>query len=413
MAAEARTLGNEATANATAADWIVINTCTVTREAERDSRQKVRSAHARNPAARLALTGCWATMEPERAAAFPGVALVIPNTGKQTIAAILTAEGGIPARARRRLRRPVSGAGPAPTLKCRTAATTLAPTASPGWRAGRSAAATRTGSIADILAAESAGAKEAVLAGVHLGAWGKDLGSGFGSRAAAGIGADAHIDPAHPAFLARAVGSAPGIFRAMAGPAPVPASAPAAAIRLRLDAAPDGAPHDAGGFRAHRGCGPRGDPRPRGDQRCDGRLPRRKRSRVPREPRIRGAHELRAAACFPFLAAARDRGCTNALCHPAAGDSPAGLLARQSADRASDSFARRFLGREMDVLWEADTRCGLRRGLTGNFLRVRVQSDSILPNTFSRVKLTAVDRGEMVGELEINISPQRRKARKE
>jgi hypothetical protein len=30
---------------------------------------------------------------------------------------------------------------------------------------------------------------------------------------------------------------------------------------------------------------------------------------------------------------------------------------------------------------------------------VRVQSDSIPPNTFSRVKLTAVDSGEMIGDL--------------
>jgi threonylcarbamoyladenosine tRNA methylthiotransferase MtaB len=74
-------------------------------------------------------------------------------------------------------------------------------------------------------------------------------------------------------------------------------------------------------------------------------------------------------------------------------------LVRPSANYAADAFARGFLGREMDVLWEADTRCGLRRGLTSNFLRVRIQSETIAPNTFSRVRLTAVERGEMVGEL--------------
>ena len=49
MTAEVRNRGHQVTADAAAADWIVINTCTVTREAERDSRQKARSAHARNP----------------------------------------------------------------------------------------------------------------------------------------------------------------------------------------------------------------------------------------------------------------------------------------------------------------------------------------------------------------------------
>jgi hypothetical protein len=53
----------------------------------------------------------------------------------------------------------------------------------------------------------------------------------------------------------------------------------------------------------------------------------------------------------------------------------------------------------MDVLWEADTRFGMRRGLTGNFLRVRVRSETIAPNTISRVKLMSLEKDEIIGEL--------------
>ncbi|MBX6742235.1 MAG: tRNA (N(6)-L-threonylcarbamoyladenosine(37)-C(2))-methylthiotransferase MtaB, partial [Acetobacteraceae bacterium] len=64
------------------AGTIVVNTCAVTAEAERQARQAIRSAHRKNPEARILVTGCAAQINPERWAALPGVARVIGNAEK-------------------------------------------------------------------------------------------------------------------------------------------------------------------------------------------------------------------------------------------------------------------------------------------------------------------------------------------
>jgi threonylcarbamoyladenosine tRNA methylthiotransferase MtaB len=52
---------------------VVVNTCAVTAEAERQARQAIRRAHRDNPGARIIVTGCAAQIAPERWAAIPGV----------------------------------------------------------------------------------------------------------------------------------------------------------------------------------------------------------------------------------------------------------------------------------------------------------------------------------------------------
>lgn len=69
-------------ANTEAADLYLINTCTVTREADRQARQEVRKAVKRNPEALVVVTGCYAQMDPEACAAIPGVDLVLGNDQK-------------------------------------------------------------------------------------------------------------------------------------------------------------------------------------------------------------------------------------------------------------------------------------------------------------------------------------------
>ena len=45
-------------------DWIVVNSCAVTNEAVRQTRQAIRRAHRRRPDARILVTGCAAELEP-------------------------------------------------------------------------------------------------------------------------------------------------------------------------------------------------------------------------------------------------------------------------------------------------------------------------------------------------------------
>jgi len=63
-------------------DWIVVNSCAVTNEAVRQTRQAIRRAHRQRPDARILVTGCAAELEPATFAVMPGVSRVVGNTNK-------------------------------------------------------------------------------------------------------------------------------------------------------------------------------------------------------------------------------------------------------------------------------------------------------------------------------------------
>jgi threonylcarbamoyladenosine tRNA methylthiotransferase MtaB len=62
------------------ADVVVVNTCSVTAEADRAARAYIRRAHRLNPAARIVVTGCLAQRAPEELAGMEGVAAVVGNS---------------------------------------------------------------------------------------------------------------------------------------------------------------------------------------------------------------------------------------------------------------------------------------------------------------------------------------------
>ena len=68
-------------------DTVVVNTCAVTAEAVRKSKQEVRKLRRAHPGARVVVTGCAAQTEAETFAAMPEVDLVLGNTEKMTPAA--------------------------------------------------------------------------------------------------------------------------------------------------------------------------------------------------------------------------------------------------------------------------------------------------------------------------------------
>ena len=61
---------------------IIINTCAVTAEAERNARQTIRRLHRENPKNRIVVTGCAAQLNPESFASLKGVDRVVGNTEK-------------------------------------------------------------------------------------------------------------------------------------------------------------------------------------------------------------------------------------------------------------------------------------------------------------------------------------------
>ena len=75
----------ELTAQAGLTGAVIVNTCAVTAEAVRKSRQEIRKLRRANPDAKLIVTGCAAQTEPESFAAMAEVDSVIGNTEKMRL----------------------------------------------------------------------------------------------------------------------------------------------------------------------------------------------------------------------------------------------------------------------------------------------------------------------------------------
>lgn len=106
MSVETITLGcrlnfaeSEAIARAATRDgkWIVVNSCAVTNEAVRKSRQEIRRAHRARPDAKILVTGCAAELDPNLFSAMPEVSEIVGNTNKLKSLSAVDAKTPVPA----------------------------------------------------------------------------------------------------------------------------------------------------------------------------------------------------------------------------------------------------------------------------------------------------------------------------
>ena len=178
-------------AAASDADLIVVNTCSVTSSADQGTRQIVRKIARENPAARIVVTGCYATRRPGEIADLPGVVQVVPNDRKDDLVRDIGLAAPKPARAKAGLTTAqrfgegdgACGADIAPGLAGRTAFTLRVQTGCdqacsyciiPTTRgAGRSRPLPEVLSEIDRVAVS--GYREIAITGVHLGSYGRDL----------------------------------------------------------------------------------------------------------------------------------------------------------------------------------------------------------------------------------------------
>jgi len=93
-------LGGLKEANPEESQITVINTCTVTAAADAEARQVIRRLQRENPAGRILVTGCYAQRASDEIARLPGVAWVVGNSHKHTVAEILLRESARPAPAK-------------------------------------------------------------------------------------------------------------------------------------------------------------------------------------------------------------------------------------------------------------------------------------------------------------------------
>ena len=85
IAASLRSRGLDPAAGAETADVVILNTCSVTADADRSARAYVRRVKRQNPEARVIVTGCYAQRAAEEVAALDGVDAVAGNSHKALV----------------------------------------------------------------------------------------------------------------------------------------------------------------------------------------------------------------------------------------------------------------------------------------------------------------------------------------
>jgi threonylcarbamoyladenosine tRNA methylthiotransferase MtaB len=177
MAEQLAAEGVQAVNEGQAPQLVVVNTCTVTREATKASRMAIRRAKKRYPGAKVVVAGCYAVSNREEVEAIEGVDVIIDNDDKERIGDILA--GHTSTLPLLQIGRPVET-----TTAPKVRANLKAQTGCDEWCSFCIIPTTRgplRSMDEDALVAEAgrrvaAGARELVLTGVHLGKYTYDHG---------------------------------------------------------------------------------------------------------------------------------------------------------------------------------------------------------------------------------------------
>ena len=177
---DCRAHGFQLAADAAQADLVVINTCAVTAESVRKSRQVIRRAQRANPLAKLVVSGCYASLASADIGAELGVDLVVANQEKDRLIPLMAKRLDLPvmpAIATQPGENALLGHGRHRAFVkvqdgCRYRCAFCIVTKARGEERSRPVAEI----IDEINALHADGVQEAVLAGVHLGGYGSDGG---------------------------------------------------------------------------------------------------------------------------------------------------------------------------------------------------------------------------------------------
>lgn len=174
-----RSNGHQIVQSSPDADVVVLNTCAVTNEASAKSRRLMNRLYRDNPAAKLVVSGCYATLQADEVADNLGVDLVVPNDQKDQLPEqvmkafelpimpkIVTepGESGLFIRGRHRAFIKIQDG-------CRYRCTFCIVTVARGAERSRQEADI----IDEINQLSQQGIQEIVLTGVHVGGYGSDL----------------------------------------------------------------------------------------------------------------------------------------------------------------------------------------------------------------------------------------------
>ncbi len=197
------------------ADFVILNTCTVTAAADSQAREAIRKIHRANPTARIIVTGCYAQRAPEELAALDGVACVVANSRQHEIPALIAGEAACVDGAQGKREQKdfvpldaieqdgmslaqgaakiltsdifaqtsvqlapaslMAGERTRPILKIQDGCNNRCAYCVIPFVRGRSRSLTPDAVVAEVREMVRAGAKEVVLSGINLGSYGRDL----------------------------------------------------------------------------------------------------------------------------------------------------------------------------------------------------------------------------------------------
>ncbi len=175
-----QTAGHQITREQQQADLIIINSCAVTQDAVRKSRQLIRRIHRENPTAKIVASGCYVTLNADEAANLLGVDLIVGNSDKDNLVSLALEVLDIPSM-------PALATEPAEIslfsrgrqrafLKvqdgCRYRCTFCIVTVA----RGEEKSTPIENIVTDINRLVAEGVKEVILTGVHLGGYGAEIG---------------------------------------------------------------------------------------------------------------------------------------------------------------------------------------------------------------------------------------------
>lgn len=177
MAEDLATRGVTAAAPDASPDVVVINTCTVTREATKASRMAIRRAIKNHPDAKVVVAGCYAVSDRAEIEAIDGVDVIVGNDAKERFAEVLGHHA--PTQPLLQL-----GMRTAPQTAYRVRANLKVQTGCDEWCSfciipttrGPLRSMNEDGLLAEARTRVAAGARELVLTGVHLGKYTYDTG---------------------------------------------------------------------------------------------------------------------------------------------------------------------------------------------------------------------------------------------
>lgn len=171
-----RALGHQIVGDPCDADLAIVNTCAVTVKAAADSRKKLRRA-AREGAPAVLATGCWATLYPDAASELEGVTGVIVNDEKEQLVSKVLGLNPQDVSQLQMIREPLPGdrARTRAFIRVQEGCDNHCTYCLTRIARGNSRSRQLRDVEKDIRAAIAGEAREVVLTGVQLGAWGRDF----------------------------------------------------------------------------------------------------------------------------------------------------------------------------------------------------------------------------------------------